>query len=177
MKKRGNGSVYNIVAGLVMIIPAVVILFDATNFMGGQQIFMQYALLICGLVYLIAFIGNKRGYFRPGWILTQGFIQVFLGMFVLFMPEENFTDEIATVMFGLWAMVTAATQISGGIQLRALEVRRWRILITGGIINVIWAFILLINPFQTYDYLWLFAGMFMGTLSVCTILEVMVHKV
>ena len=177
MKRHGNGIAYNIVAGLAMLVISAVILFDATGFIGGQQIFIQYALPVCGLIYIMAFVGNRRGYFRPGWILTQGFIQFFLGLCVLFLPEARFTEEYASVILGIWALVTAATQMSGGIQLRALEVKRWRILILGGLVNVLWAFMLLINPFQSYDYLWLFAGLFMGTISICTLLEVIVHKI
>ncbi|MBE7056518.1 MAG: hypothetical protein E7388_03645 [Ruminococcaceae bacterium] len=177
MNKYGNGIAYNVMAGLVMLVPAMMILFDGTDFLGGSKVFLQYALLVCGAVYLLAFVGNKRGYFRPGWILTQGFIQFFIGLFMLFCSGETFNDEIASVTFGIWAIATASAQISGGIQLRALEVKRWKIPVYEGVINIVWAFILLVNPFQTYDYLWLIAGLFLGTISVCTVLEVMVHKV
>ena len=177
MNKHGNGIAYNIIAGLIMLIPSVVVLFDATTVFGGQKVFMQYALLVCGLVYLLTFVGNRRGYFRPGWILTQGFLQFFIGLYIFFLPVVDFEDETASITFGLWALVTAASQISGGIQLRALEVKRWWLLPVEGIVSLIWAFMLLINPFQSYDYLWLFAGMFMGTVSVCTVLEFMVHKI
>ncbi len=177
MNKYGNGIAYNILAGLIMLVPSVIVLFDATTVLGGHKVFMQYALLVCGFIYLLAFVGNRRGYFRPGWILTQGFLQFFIGLFILFQSETDFTEEIAAVVFGLWALVTASTQISGGIQLRALEVKRWWLLPAEGIVSLIWAFMLLVNPFQNYDLLWLFVGLFMGNISICTVLEFMVHKI
>ena len=95
MNKHGNGVAYNIVAGLVMLIPSLVILFDISDLFGGQHIFLQYALLVCGIVYLLSFVGNKRGYFRPGWIFTQGFIQVFLGLFMMFrLLQQRATPSI-----------------------------------------------------------------------------------
>ena len=176
MNRHKNGAAINIFAGLMMLIPAMVLLVNAAESFGGAKIFLQYSLLVCGIIYIFAFVENCRGYFRPGWILTQGFIQFFIGLSVLFLTEEQFSEERICTTFGLWALVTAASQMSGGIQLRALEVRRWRLLICEGVLNLLWAFFLLVNPFESYDYMWFLAGMFMGCLGVGTILEFFIHK-
>ena len=176
MKKYKSGAAINILAGLVMLIPAVVILISAAESFGGVRSFLQYSLLVCGIVYIFAFVENRRGYFRPGWILTQGLSQFFIGLSVLFLTEEQFTEERICITFGIWALVTAASQMSGGIQLRALEVRRWFLLIGEGVLNLIWAFFLLVNPFESYEYMWFLAGMFMGCISIGTILEFFINK-
>ncbi len=176
MNRYKGGAAINIFAGLIMLIPAVVILLNVADSFGGAKIFLQYSLLICGMVYIFAFVENRRGYFRPGWILTQGFTQFFIGLSVIFLTVEQFTEERVCITFGIWALVTAASQISGGIQLRALEVRKWLLLVCEGVINLIWTFFLLVNPFETYEYMWFLAGMFMGCISIGTVLEFFINK-
>ncbi len=176
MNKYKSGSATNIFAGLMMLIPAVIILINAAESFGGAKVFLQYALLICGIVYIFTFVENRRGYFRPGWILTQGFTQFFIGLSIFFLTEEQFSEERACITFGIWALVTAASQMSGGIQLKALEVRKWFLLVIESVLNLIWAFFLLVNPFESYEYIWFLAGMFMGCISIGTILEFFIHR-
>ena len=54
MKKYKSGAAINILAGLVMLIPAVVILISAAESFGGVKSFLQYSLLVCGIVYIFA---------------------------------------------------------------------------------------------------------------------------
>ena len=176
MNRSKSGAAIQILAGMIMLIPSLIILVNAAESFGGVKFVLQFALLICGIIYIFSFVENRRGYFRPGWILSQGFIQFFLGLSILFLSEEQFGEERACVTFGLWALVTAASQMSGGIQLKALEVKRWFILIIEGTLNLLWSFFLLVNLFDTYDYLWLLAGLFMACLSIGTVLEFLIHK-
>ncbi len=176
MNRYRSGIAVTIFAGLLMFLPAFIVLFNSAEFLGGTKGFLQYSLLVCGIVYMIAFVENRRGYFRPGWVLTQGFLQFFIGLSVLFLSEEQFTDERLSITFGLWALVTAASQISGGIQLKALEVRRWWLMPLEGLVNLVWAFLLLGNPFQSYEYIWFLSGMLMSSIGVDTILEFFINR-
>lgn len=176
MVKQRGGSAMSIFAGLVMFIPALVFLFQVFTDFLDYKIFVQYYLLFSGVVYMISFIENRKGYFRPGWILTQGFLQIFLGILFLFFQNDMYDETAMRIIYSLWALMTGASQISSGIQLKALEIRRWWLVSAEGLINVFWCFFLIVNPFEGLSVLYFLTGMFFASVSIGTILEFFLYR-
>ena len=163
--------------GLVMLVPTLAFLFRLFSDLVEYKIFMQYYLLFSGMIYMITFIENRKGYFRPGWILTQGFVQIFFGILLLFLPNEIYDENIMCIAYSLWALMTGASQISGGIQLKALEIRRWWLLASEGLVNIFLCFFLVVNPFSGGEAFYFFLiGMFFASLSIGTVLEIFIYR-
>ena len=176
MKRHGYGTVFNFIAGILIALLAVAVFLDDYIVFFNKKLILQFGLMICGIACIVSFIQNRRGYFRPGWILTQGFVQFFLGLYIFFLPASSFQPELISILVGVWALVTAATQISGGIQLKALEVRRYWLLLVESIVNILWAFFMLLDPLGTYDLFWLLVCVYLVTIGFEIIIESFVRK-
>ncbi len=132
-------------------------------------------LMISGYSCIVSFINNRRGYFRPGWILTQGFVQIAIGMYILFNRLVT-KEEAYLLIFGLWAIFTAVSQISVSIQIKSLDINRWWLIIWSGIINLIIGFLMLLNPFRYNNFSFIYYGLFLLILSISCVLEVFVYR-
>ena len=176
MKRQGYGTFFNLIAAALVFAVGLEVIFDFGRAIAARKVFIQYGLMLCGIACIVSFIQNRRGYFRPGWILALGFVQFFIGLYILFLNSTQFTLENFTLLVGFWALVTAAIQMAGGIQLKALEVKRWWFLTAEGIINIIFAFILLIFPISGDPIMWRLTGGFLILLSIEIALESLVRK-
>jgi len=92
-------------------------------------------LLLTSILYFSAFGINRRMYFRPGWMLQEAFFLMFFSIVVFFLPYLDF--EVNATVYAFMAFFAAAVQFASSIQLGALEIRRWWMILIFAIANLI----------------------------------------
>ena len=92
-------------------------------------------LLLTSVTYFSAFGVNRRLYFRPGWLLQEAFFLLLFSIVIFFLPYLDF--EINAAVYGFMAFFAAAVQFTSSIQLGALEIRRWWIILIFALTNLL----------------------------------------
>jgi len=178
-KFKNKGSGMTLLAGLIMFLISLVFFIPYFHKHEHRSMIALFiSMILSGLCYLLAFYLNKRGYFRPGWLLSQSFIQIFLGVFLLILKiSENDSVFTYNLVFGLWAMFTASTQFSTSIQIKALEVSHWSWLTIISLSNLVIACFYLFTPFGNNILAFnLLTGLFLLDFSICSNIEYVFYK-
>ncbi len=121
---------------------------------------------IFGIVFCVFGVFNIMNYFKLAPELgsmsmgfTKGLVQVIAGVFCIFRPEwfANAFPLLA-VAYGLVILVVGLVKLQWSVDMVRLGGRFWFIPGIGGVTSVIFALVIIFNPFTTTSVLWVFAG-------------------
>lgn len=115
---------------------------------------------------LLAALGALRlvGYFRAepaeaarGGGLVIGLCLVLTGLFCLFRWEWFvLTFPILTVVYGVLTLVNGLNKLQDAVDALRLELRYWYVAMTGAALTLVFAALILVNPFSSTAVLWTF---------------------
>lgn len=88
--------------------------------------------------------------------LTFGCCSILLGMLLLLHPYGSVT--FLPIAAGFFMIIGSVVDIQVSVEMRRFQFRKWGLMMALGIINIIFAFLLLINPFQGAEILMIFVG-------------------
>jgi uncharacterized membrane protein HdeD (DUF308 family) len=114
--------------------------------LGTMAIFMQIfgiLLLLSGVLLVVISMKGKRKLNDRSWKLTEGFIDLVIGLIVLSFPQM--TASIFISLISIWISFMGILQISNGYRLRGLYNHYW-ILILNGILAISFATLVFTQP-------------------------------
>ena len=81
---------------------------------------------LCGCLYLIAFVIDKRAHYRPGWILPAGITFLISTLFIV-LSIINGTEPINSLLMasGNMTLLLGIILLASSMQYRYLEIKRW----------------------------------------------------
>lgn len=123
--------------------------------------------LFSGIFEIIFAVSNKNNLNGWGWTLASGIIDILFGILLLAIPLG--TIAILLLLVGFWVMFQSIWSIGTAIKLQRSGFRDWGWTLAFGILGVILAFILIINPLFAAEfivYLLALALMFYGIMRI-----------
>ena len=84
MRKNVKSNFLLILAGSFLVLLAAFLFLIPLERTESNIDIMSVVMILSGFLFILSFSKNKRGYFRPGWILSQGFFQMLIGCLMLF---------------------------------------------------------------------------------------------
>lgn len=175
MKKYKNSNIFLYVSGFFLLILALFLIIAPFNDYASNIITMSFSLIVIGISFIIAFVLNKKWYFRPGWILPQGFYLIFIGILCLYSFKKELSDSM-NLIFAMWALFSGVTQISASIQLRSLEFIKWHRMTFYGIINLLFFIYFITDPFSVYVSLYTSFGIYILISGMICLAEPFIYK-
>lgn len=119
--------------------------------------------IILGIFCIVAGIYAMVRYFKLGVAglffrsdLSFGIFSILLGVLLLLHPYGAIV--FLPIAAGFFMIIGSVMDIQISIEMRRLHFGNWSITLILGIINIIFAFLLLINPFQGASVLMIFVG-------------------
>ncbi|MCD8091251.1 MAG: DUF308 domain-containing protein [Clostridiales bacterium] len=149
----------------------------------GVLIFMNpagftQAIIICfGALCLLYAVVNIITYFRLDVFtasnrqcLFRGLVAAAGGCFCLFRSEWFvLTFPIFTIIYGIGILVAGLYKVQAAADMLRLRLKYWYIVGISALISVIFALVILLNPFASTAALWIFVGI---TLVVSAVLDI-----
>lgn len=140
--------------------------------------FTSAIIVIFGIV--IAIIGSRSlfGYFHtdPEMAaqesgLAKGLIYVIFGLFCIFKSEWFIiTFPLLTVLYGILALISGVSKVQWAVDMLRTKQKYWYIEVIGAALTLIFAVLILANPFSTTAVLWTFIGITMIVEAVVDVL-------
>lgn len=150
MKINGkNKNLILFLAGFIYIIVAVVILLLPFDDAYINMLVASICICVVGIMLIFSFLINKKWFYKPGWILSQGFFCVIVSI-MFFLKTYNTLIENIPLVLAFWALLSGVTQISTSIQIKYLQFQKWQRLFFAGLLNLIIFAFFLINPAAEY---------------------------
>lgn len=175
MQRYKNSNLFLYIAGLFLLILSVFLIIAPFEDYSSNMITMSLSFIVIGTFLILAFVFNKKWYFRPGWTLSQGFYLIIMGILTLYAYDNELSDSM-NLIFAMWALCSGTTQISASIQLRSLEFLKWWRILCFGFINILFFAYFIIDPLSDYIALYTSFGIYILASGVICLSEPFAYK-
>jgi uncharacterized membrane protein HdeD (DUF308 family) len=175
MKRNENrGRNVLILISLILTASALFVLLYPFGKDRDKEILIGCTFLAAAFLCFISFSMNRRIYFRPGWLLQSAFFLTLFGILILFLPVLDF--ELNTTVFSFLAFFFGSAQFCAAIQLSALEIRRWWMVLVFSIVDLLFGvyFLKLCSVLNISQYP--SVAVYMIVIAVMLLLEPLVYN-
>ena len=167
---KQNGSA--IVAGLVELLVGILLFVNPEGFTSGILMAVGIVLLLCGVVCLIHYFTTEPVQAALEQNFSKGLVMILLGGFLALRTQQamRFFSAI-THLYGIAILIIGVVKLQQGIDLLRLKARYWFLAGINAVLAILFAAVILSNPFTTTIVLWRVAAI---SLIVEAVLDVVV---
>ncbi len=170
-------SMGNVLACIVEIIIGILLLINPVGFTAG-------IIMTLGIILAVMGISNIVGYFRTaaeeaaqGSGLVKGLLLVGGAFVCLFKTQWLIAAfPLITVFYGILILITGISKLQLGVDLLRLKQKYWYVALIGAVLSVIFAAVILMNPFTSTGVLWTFIAISLIVEAIMDILTFIFGK-
>ena len=139
-----------VIAGIVLILGGCAAFFNPFKAFVVTEVILGAALIISGIVSIIAYIRTQKHMLGAGWILAEGILSLILGLLICCSKYSNglFAITVSTFL-GLWLLFSGVSQMIRSFDLHKLGAHGWGWITAWGIICIIGGVAVFCNPVIT----------------------------
>lgn len=147
----------------------ILLLVNVENLMKFVVIVAGAAMIVFGIIWIIRYFRQDAAQAVLGYELTKGLIAIGIGVFCIF-NTKRFIETFAlfAVLFGLLVLLAGFIKIQTSVDLLRLKKSGWWLTAIGALLTIVFAIIILANPFKAVKALGIFIGI---TLIVEAVLD------
>lgn len=147
--------------GLIMavceILVGVILFWDHEKFSVGIIMTLGVLLVSAGIINMINYFRKSPEDGAESMEMTLGLLYIIIGFFCVFRAQWFLdTFPLITVLYGAALMLLGIRKLAVSIDLVRMRERHWYWRLIGGLITSICAVIIMCNPFDKRDTLWMF---------------------
>ena len=167
---KKNGSA--LVAGLVELLIGILLFVDPVGFTSGILMAVGVIFLLCGVVSLIRYFRTEPIQAALEQNFSKGLIMILLGgIFTLQTEQVMGLFPLLAQLYGIAILVVGVVKLQQGVDLLRLKARFWFLAGVNALLAIVFAAIILANPFTSTIVLWRVAAI---SLIVEAVLDVVV---
>ncbi len=162
----------NLIMCLAEIVIGVLLLIDPVGFTNTIIILLGVLLAIVGVKNIITYFRTDpetavwQNSLASGLLLTGG------GLFCIFKSEWFFAAfPLLTVFYGVLILLSGISKIQWAVDLLRSKQKYWFVALLGAILSIVFAVIILRNPFTSTAALWMFIGISLIVEAVADVLS------
>ena len=167
---KKNGS--SIVAGLVELLIGILLFVDPVGFTSGILMAVGVILFLGGVICLIHYFNTEPLQAALEQNFSRGLVMILLGGFLALRTQQAIAFfPLLTHLYGIAILVIGVVKLQQGIDLLRIKARYWFLAGGNALLAIVFAAIILSNPFASTIVLWRVAAI---SLIVEAVLDVMV---
>ena len=172
---KQNGSA--IVAGLVELLIGILLFVDPVGFTSGILMAVGVILLICGVVCLIRYFNTEPVQAALEQNFAKGLVMILLGGFLALRTQQAIAlFPLLTHLYGIAILIIGVVKLQQGVDLLRLKARFWFLAGINALLAVLFAVIILSNPFASTVVLWRVAAISLIAEAVLDIAVLFLNK-
>ena len=157
--KNINRSTGNLIACIIEAILGILLLINPVGFTSGIIIALGVILTIQGVVSLLTYFRQEPETAAESNGLANGLIYTVVGLFCMFRSEWFIvTFPILTVLYGILTLVNGIRKVQWAVDMFRQKQKFWYITVIGAALTLLFAILILTNPFASTAILWTFIG-------------------
>ncbi len=171
---KGMGNILTCIAEIII---GILLLINPVGFTAG-------IIMTLGIILAVMGISNIVGYFRAaaeeaaqGSGLVKGLLLVGGAFVCLFKTQWLIAAfPLITVFYGILILITGISKLQLGVDLLRLKQKYWYVALIGAVLSVIFAAVILMNPFTSTGVLWTFIAISLIVEAIMDILTFIFGK-
>ena len=167
---KQNGS--TIVAGLLELLIGILLFVDPVGFTSNILRVVGAIFLICGVVCLIHYFNTEPVQAALEQNFSKGLVMILLGSFLALRTQQAIAlFPLLTHLYGVAILIIGVVKLQQGVDLLRLKARYWFLAGVNALLAILFASVILSNPFTSTIVLWRLAAI---SLIVEAVLDVVV---
>lgn len=131
--------------GIILIGLAIFIFNNPIGTLVGLALYIGISLMITGLFLIIIALTARKVDENWGWKLSEGLVDIIIALILLSNPE--LTAATFPFVVGFWIIFYGITLFTGSFSARKSGDKNWWVNLLGGVLNVIFGYIIMNNMF------------------------------
>lgn len=169
MKKVISGN-SNLFMSIVEIVIGILLLINPVGFTSGIIIAFGIAMMLMGLGQIIKYFTTEAEEAAEGGKLSKGILFTVLGGFCAFKSGWFIaTFPVITILYGVLILVAGVSKLQKAVDMARVKQNYWFVALIGALLTLVFAILILANPFASTAVLWSFIGI---TLIVEAVMDV-----
>lgn len=161
----------NIIMSLGEILIGILLLIKPIGFTKGIIIIVGSILIILGIINIIKYVTTDIFQAIKEQSLSAGLIFVTIGLFcVLRTNWFIITFPVLTILYGIMIFIMGLKKVQWSIDLVRLKRKHWFIVGLSAVTSIMFAIIIMNNPFSTTAILWQFTGIILIIESILDVI-------
>lgn len=161
----------NIIMSLGEILIGILLLIKPIGFTKGIIIIVGSILIILGIINIIKYVTSDIFQSIKEQSLSTGLIFVTIGLFcVLRTNWFIITFPVLTILYGIMIFIMGLKKVQWSIDLIRLKRKHWFIVGLSAVTSIMFAIIIMNNPFSTTAILWQFTGIILIIESILDVI-------
>lgn len=151
---RNFGNLLMCIAELVI---GILLLIDPVGFTSGIIVLLGVLLVVLGAKEIISYFRTDPDIASRSSSLAKGLLFVGVGLFCILKSDWFFAAfPLLTTFYGVLILVSAISKLQWSVDLLRKRQKYWFVTLIGAILSLVFAIIVLTNPFGTTATLWMF---------------------
>ncbi len=167
-----HNSTGSLLTCIVEIVLGILLLINPIGFTSTIIIVFGIILVIVGVMSLIRYFKADAHVAALENNLANGLMAVLLGLFCVFRSDWFVsTFPVLTALYGVLALVSGISKIQWSCDMFRMKQKYWFIGLISAILTIVFAIIIISNPFSSTSFLWTFIGISMIVEAVIDLLS------
>ena len=168
---RVNRNIGTILSCIGEIIIGILLLIDPVGFTAGIIMFLGAVLAILGISSIVRYFRTDPAEAAQTSGLMKGLLLVGGACVCLFETDWlMLAFPLITVFYGIVILITGTSKLQWAVDMLRVKQRYWYLALIGAILSVLFAVIILMNPFASTGILWTFIAV---SLVVEAVMDIM----
>lgn len=172
-----NRKTGNILLCIAELIIGVLLLIEPEKFTSGIIVLLGIVMAMLGLTYVVSYFRQEAVYASQENELSKGILLVVVGAFCILKNQWFIaTFPILTVLYGVVALVTGISKVQWAVDMLRLKQKYWYVAGISALATLIFAVVILLNPFKAMAGTWIFIGVSLIVEAVGDVLSMIFEK-
>lgn len=159
------------------ILIGILLLINPIAFTSTIIIIAGIILTILGIINVIRYVSADAIEAMAEQSLFKGLILIIFGLFCAFRSSWFIvTFPVITVLYGLMILITGLKKVQWAFDFLRTKKKKWFIVGISAILSIIFAIVIICNPFSSTTILWRFIGISLIIESILDIVAIVLNK-
>lgn len=173
MDKKSNSNTFSIWVSVIEVFVGILLLINPVAFTSSIIVMAGVVLIIIGIEQTVQYFRTDAAEAALRSNLTIGILCILLGLFCTFRSGWFMsTFPVITLIYGVVILITGIGKLQKAIDMSRLKLSYWYVALISAILTLVFAILIISNPFTSTAVLWTFTGV---TLIIEAVLDVLAY--
>lgn len=155
-----KSSLISLILSVLIFIIAICLVVAPVQVASNTITILGYVLIAAGVSHCISYFLTRNEINLLNFEFAQSILSLILGFVLVFNPTGTIISIAAFV--GIYLIVNSVFKIQLSLNIATKKVNKWGVLLAAGVIELVFALLLMFMPFQTIKLLLMIVGSFLA---------------
>lgn len=155
-----KSSIISLILSVLIFIIAICLVVAPVQVASNTVTILGYVLVAAGVSHCISYFLTRNEINLLNFEFAQSILSLILGFVLIFNPTGTIISIAAFV--GIYLIVNSVFKIQLSLNIATKKVNKWGVLLAAGVIELVFALLLMFMPFQTIKLLLMIVGSFLA---------------